>query len=408
MTGSWEKLPLAEFARTGSGGTPNRRESRFYENGTIPWVKSGELRRYRINDTEEKITPEALASSSAKLAPKGAILIALYGATVGQCSILEIDAATNQAVCFIVPDEKICNPRFLYYYLISIEQYLLGQRAGGAQPNISQALIKGLEIPLPPLQEQHRIVEILDQADTLRQQRRQADALSQRILPALFHEMFGDPLARNSKWDKKPLGRMGTLDRGVSKSRPRNSPELLGGSYPLIQTGDIANSAGVIKSFSSTYSEAGLAQSKLWPAKTLCITIAANIGKTAILEFEACFPDSVVGFIPNEETNVEYVQYLFHFFQPMLEMNAPQAAQKNINLKTLRDLEAPAPPHALQERFGESVRLFRDCAARQTTSAATLETLFQTLLHRAFDGSLTAKWREGHAKELLQEMAHQA
>jgi type I restriction enzyme S subunit len=308
------------------------------------------------------------------------------------------------------PDPHRLRRKFLTYFLRS-EYYMGFARqvvAGAKMPRMVMDRFWEFEIPLPPLPEQDRIVEILDQADALRQQRRQADTLSQRILPALFHEMFGDPLARDSKWKKKPLGSMGTLDRGVSKKRPRNSPDLLGGPYPLIQTGDIANASGVIKTYSSSYSEAGLAQSKLWPAGTLCITIAANIGKTAILDFEACFPDSVVGFIPNEETNVEYVQCLFHFFQPILEMNAPQAAQKNINLKTLRELEAPAPPYALQEKFGESVRLFRDSSVKQTTSAATLETLFQTLLHRAFDGSLTAKWREGQTKEVLQEMERNA
>src|SRR5690606_38147340 len=101
-------------------------------------------------------------------------------------------------------------------------------------------------------------------------------------------------------WEHVPLCELGNLDRGVSKHRPRNEPALLGGPYPLVQTGDVANSEGYIQNHLSTYTELGLKQSKLWPAGTLCITIAANIANTGILTYDACFPDSVVGFVPNE------------------------------------------------------------------------------------------------------------
>src|SRR6476646_2180193 len=104
------------------------------------------------------------------------------------------------------------------------------------------------------------------------------------------------------------LGELGALDRGRSKHRPRNARHLYGGPYPFIQTGDIANSDGYIRTHTQTYSEAGLAQSRQWPTETLCITIAANIGKTAILTYPACFPDSVVGFTPGEDVTIEYVQ----------------------------------------------------------------------------------------------------
>ena len=138
---------------------------------------------------------------------------------------------------------------------------------------------------------------------------------------------------------------MGEFGRGVSKHRPRNDIKLLGGKYPLIQTGDVANAGLYITSYSSTYSELGLKQSKMLGKKgTLCITIAANIAKTAILEFDACFPDSVVGLFGNERTNNSFYSLLaFHFFQAILESQAPESAQKNINLKTLSELKVIVP-----------------------------------------------------------------
>src|SRR5258708_13538192 len=152
------------------------------------------------------------------------------------------------------------------------------------------------------------------------------------------------------RWPTKPLREVGQLDRGRSRHRPRDEPKLYGGSYPFIQTGDVSNANGRITSYSQTYSELGLAQSRMWPAGTLCITIAANIGKTDVLTFQACFPDSIVGFIPGDQVRTDFVRYWFLTVQSRLEEQAPQAAQQNINLRIVGDLSVPLPPMAEQER----------------------------------------------------------
>ena len=170
-----------------------------------------------------------------------------------------------------------------------------------------------------------------------------------------FVEMFGDVTVNDRGWGIATLPELGELNRGVSKVRPRNSPELLGGPYPLVQTGDVSNSGLWIKNYSSTYSDKGLAQSRLWKRGTLCITIAANIAQTAILDFDACFPDSVVGFVPNERTDAIFIHYWFSFFQKILEAQAPQVAQKNINLRILSGLKVVEPPLALQREFAAFV-----------------------------------------------------
>ena len=133
----WKKL--GEVCETTSGGTPNRKDPSYY-NGNIPWVKSGELDKGLITDTEEKITEAAIKNSSAKVFPKGTLLIALYGATIGKLAFLGVEAATNQAVCACKTYSPI-NNEFLYYLLLSLKSNFVSQGAGAAQPNISREKI---------------------------------------------------------------------------------------------------------------------------------------------------------------------------------------------------------------------------------------------------------------------------
>ena len=169
--------------------------------------------------------------------------------------------------------------------------------------------------------------------------------------------MFGDPITNSKNLPELTLPELGEFGRGVSKHRPRNAPELLGGKYPLIQTGEVANAELYINGYTNTYSELGYKQSKMWKAGTLCITIAANIAKTGILSFDACFPDSVVGFHAKEKTNNIFIHFWFTFFQEILEAQAPASAQKNINLRILSELKVIVPPIELQNEFADFVKL---------------------------------------------------
>jgi len=138
-----------------------------------------------------------------------------------------------------------------------------------------------------------------------------------------------------SQWREVTLKEIGELARGKSKHRPRYDPILYGGKYPFIQTGDIKNANRTITKYEQTYNEVGLAQSRLWPKGTLCITIAANIAETAILGIDACFPDSVVGFIPDKDKcNVHYIYYYLQWYKKNIQQLAYGTVQDNINLKT--------------------------------------------------------------------------
>ena len=157
----WEWKKLGDLTTTTSGGTPKRNE-KLYWGGNIGWLKSGELNDGYITNVEEYITDEGLTKSSAKLFPKGTLLIAMYGATVGKLGILEIETTTNQAICGILNDKNKFETLFMFYYLKKIREKMIEDSFGGAQPNLSQTYIKDLDIPLPPLEEQKRIVVNLD------------------------------------------------------------------------------------------------------------------------------------------------------------------------------------------------------------------------------------------------------
>ncbi|MGV8863194.1 MAG: restriction endonuclease subunit S [Pseudomonas sp.] len=295
----------------------------------------------------------------------------------------------NQHIFRVDVDEGHVNKNYLRYAINSKLDIIIDQAHGGVGlKHITKGKLEAVEIPLPPLPEQKRIAAILDKADAIRRKRQQAIQLADDFLRAVFLEMFGDPVTNPMGWKLLPFSTVGTLDRGKSRHRPRNDPALLDGAHPLIQTGEVANSRGYIKEYSATYSDLGLAQSKKWDAGTLCITIAANIAKTGILTFPACFPDSVVGFIPNKNVTVEFVQNWLGFLQKNLEANAPQAAQKNINLEILRGLLIPVPPIGEQERFSAVVTSILAVEGKIASSSCELGRAFDALCQKAFSGRL--------------------
>ena len=287
-------------------------------------------------------------------------------------------------------NERPIKKKYLKYAL-SVPQnrgYFKKFAGGGVQINIGKAEILNIDIPYCDIETQNKIVEILDKAQSLIDKKKEQIKLLDELVKSRFIEMFGDPVSNSKGWENELLGNLGTLGRGISKHRPRNAPELLGGIYPLIQTGDVANSDLYIKKYNSTYSELGLKQSKMWEKGTLCITIAANIAKTSILEFDSCFPDSVVGFISGERTNSIFIHYWFTFFQRILENQAPESAQKNINLKILNNLEVILPPIELQNEFAEFVTQTDSIRSKMETSLSELEDNFNSLMQKAFKGEL--------------------
>ena len=273
---------------------------------------------------------------------------------------------------------------YLCKLLLSKKDYFNSQARGATIKGIKIDVVANIDVPEIDYATQRKVAATLNKIDTLIVLRKQQLEKLDELIKARFVEMFGDPVKNTMDWEIKPLSELGELNRGVSKARPRNSPELLGGPYPLIQTGEVANAKTYITSFNSTYSEKGLAQSKMWPKGTLCITIAANIAQTSILTFDACFPDSVVGFISRNMTNELFIHYWFSFFQKILDEQAPQVAQKNINLKILSELNVIVPPLSLQNRFAAFVERVDQQKQTIQQSLEKLELMKKALMQEYF------------------------
>jgi len=212
-----------------------------------------------------------------------------------------------------------------------------------------------------------------------------------------------------SEWVWSTITQLGELNRGKSKHRPRNDPSLYGGDFPFVQTGDVRAANGLLTEYKQTYSEKGLAQSRIWPAGTMCITIAANIAETAILGLEACFPDSVVGFIPqNEYVSVEYVEFFFRTAKEDLDRYAPATAQKNINLAILETVAVPFMSFAEQEELVLQVTEKLDATNRaESTIDAKIKksaSFKSSILAKAFSGELVPNDSNESAQELLQKI----
>ena len=194
----WVQTKIGEVCETTSGGTPSRKVPSYYS-GDIAWLKSGELDDSIIHETEEFITNKGLQNSSAKVFPKGTLLIALYGATVGKLGILGINASTNQAICAIFPYIGL-GKKYLFWYLYKQRDELLEARIGGAQPNISQTILRAVDLPLPPLPEQQRIVtkieELFTQLDAGVTELQQAKAKLQRYRQAVLKAAVEGELTR--------------------------------------------------------------------------------------------------------------------------------------------------------------------------------------------------------------------
>ncbi|MCB9737707.1 MAG: restriction endonuclease subunit S [Deltaproteobacteria bacterium] len=186
-------------------------------------------------------------------------------------------------------------------------------------------------------------------------------------------------------WRTAKLNDLGEVNRGKSKHRPRWAEHLYGGAYPFIQTGDVKASEGRITSFSQTYSGAGLRQSRLWPKGTMCITIAANIAETGVLTFDACFPDSVVGFVADEKkANVYFVEYVFRYIRHRIQREATGSVQDNINLKTLARLDLPLPPLDEQRRIAAVLGSLDDKIELNRKMNRTLEEMAQAIFKSWF------------------------
>ena len=378
-----KKVKLGEVCEIVTGSTPKSTNPDYW-NGEYKWITPAEISDddFIIVDTQRKISKLGIEKTGLKSFPIGTVLLSSR-APIGKVAIAGCEMYCNQGFKNFICSNEI-NNEYLFYFLKSRKNFLNNIGRGATFKEISKSIISNIEIILPSYNVQCTQTQNLKKIDNLIYLRNKVIKEYQLLVKSRFNEMFGDPVLNEMGWEIETLNKIGTIGRGVSKHRPRNASELFGGIYPFIQTGDVANSGNYIVDYHSTYSEFGLKQSKLWDRGTLCITIAANIAKTSILAFDSCFPDSIVGFIPGERTNNMFIHYWFSYFQKILESQAPESAQKNINLKILSELKVILPPLSLQNEFADFVAKIDKSQLAIQKSLEELETLKKSLMQEYF------------------------
>ncbi len=350
-------------------------------------------------ETTQRLKGKDAPSRARKLVKANDVLFATIRPTLKRIAIVpeHLDKQVCSTGYFVLRPKLEVDHRFIFYFLFSEEfsEKMESLQRGASYPAVTDGDVRSQLIPVPPLPEQKRIVSILGNAlEGIATAQANAEKNLQNAR-AIFESHLRAVFAKSGPgWKQKTLEEVATtFGRGKSKHRPRNAGHLYGGKYPFVQTGDIRNADHIITAYSQTYSDAGLAQSKLWPKGTICITIAANIAETAILGFDACFPDSIIGLVANpQEADVGFIEYLLQSFKVQIQLMGKGSAQANINLGTFENERFPFPSVAEQKRIVATLDNLSDETQRLESTyqrkVAALEELKKSLLHQAFTGQL--------------------
>ncbi|EDL3672268.1 4'-phosphopantetheinyl transferase [Salmonella enterica subsp. enterica serovar Bareilly] len=405
----WVVTNLQNIANWGSGGTPSRSHDEYY-NGNIPWIKTGDLGPKLITEASEYITDAGVKNSSAKYFPKGSVAIAMYGATIGKTSILGIDATTNQACAVGTPIKDITSSIFLYYFLLNEKNTFIKKGKGGAQPNISQAVIKEHPLSLPPYAEQKIIAEKLDtllaQVDSTKACLERIPQILKRFRQAVLAAVVNGK-AVNIDTDENTLTTLGNIAKNIKYGTSKKCSETQGSTavlrIPNIGPGYIINSNLKYADFD----QKELVTLTLKEGDLLLIRSNGSVdlvGKVAVIsenDTEYLYAGYLIRVrLDKERAAPKYISYCLQspqLRQVIENIVRSTSGVNNINSKELASLEIPLTPlpeqHEIVRRV-EQLFAWADTIEKQVNNALTrVNSLTQSILAKAFRGELTAQWR---------------
>lgn len=344
----WDIVKLGTVCETSSGGTPLSNTPEFYDNGSILWINSGEVRQGTVIDSATKITPLGLKNSSAKIFPVNTVLVAMYGATAGQVGILGVSASTNQAVCGILPNNKIV-PIYLFNYLKTQYNNLLSLRSGVARLNISQKIIQNFKIPLPPINIQQSIVNAI-----LLIEKQGQDAaikigeLNQKI-DSIINNVFQDTTKTES------LGNLAEIKNGGTPSTRKS--EYWDGDIHWATLVD--TKAKYLHSTQRKISQAGMKHSSavLLPINTVIFSSRATIGDVCISKIATCTNQGYKNFICDEsKLHYEFLYYVLKKEAKNIEALASGMTYKEISKTLISEFKIPVPSLDIQKRVVNQIK----------------------------------------------------
>ncbi len=400
-------------SKIGSGVTPTGGAAAYLDTG-VPLLRSQNVHfdGLRLDDVAYigEDTHDEMGGS--KLRPRD-VLLNITGASIGRCAYVPEDFGegnVNQHVCIIRPAAKL-NHKFLTYCLSAPwgQDQVFAGFTGASRQGLGQRDLGEIQVPLPPLPEQQRIATYLDAScaaidAAVSAKRRQLDtlealrmsiiqrAVTQGINPKVKLKSSGLDWVSEvpEHWKVQQIKRKCSLVRGQFTHRPRNDPALYDGPYPFVQTGDITAADKYIRTYSQTLNELGLSASKQFPRGTLVMSIAANIGDVAILDFEACFPDSMIGMIPGHQAHLDFLYYLMRAMRPIMLRSAVQSTQLNLNYVRIGTNFAPFPPLEEQRVIAKYLDAKEAESSRiRATITAQIDTLIayrKSLIHECVTG----------------------
>ena len=355
MAYNWTYKRIGDVCTVERGGSPRPIDTFITDSDDgINWIKIGDADdSMYITKTEQKIKPEGMKKS--RFVEPGDFLLS-NSMSFGRPYILKIDGCIHDGWLVLRDNNGAFDKRFLYFYLSSPTTYrrFKSMAVGGVVNNLNSEMVRKVEVPIPPMNEQIEIVNILEKAQEIISARKQQLTELDNLIKARFIELFGDPLRPTHS---NLLGDIAVLERGRFSPRPRNDPRYYGGDYPFIQTGDIANCGHRLSTYRQTLNERGIHVSKKFTRGTIVIAIVgATIGATAILEIDVYAPDSVIGINVDEKLyNNVFLETLLQFWQPELLRIAPESARANINLSILQNIPIVDVGLELQEQFAAFV-----------------------------------------------------
>lgn len=398
----WEWKKLDVLCKTTSGGTPSRGNLAYFA-GDIPWIKSGELNDGFIIDSEEHISIEAIESSNAKIFPKGTLLIAMYGATVGKLGILDIEAATNQAICAIFPYKQL-NRDYLFWFLKYYRKDLIGASFGGAQPNISQTVIRNIEVPIPfldnidkSLEIQNRIaLRIENTASELAEARRLHEKIvadTNRLMDAVLAEVFPNPdNDLETGWILRTVEELSNDPQyGYTASANKQSDGVRFLRITDIQNGNVDWS----KVPSCECTKRDIDQYGLRDGDIVFARTGATTGKTFLVRHppEAIFASYLIRLQITRYASPDFVYWFFQSPYYWRQIIPRGGAQPNMNAQLLKKVRIPVPESsALQSQIVERILSVKNdvdgMQKKYQETSALLANLENSLLAQAFRGEL--------------------
>ena len=379
MKKDWTYKKLGEVCETTSGGTPSKSKMEYYENGDIPWLRSGELSNGEIYSTELCITQKGLDNSSAKIIPAGTVSIAMYGATVGEVGIIKKPMCTNQAICNILPNEQFI-PNFIRYVLVAYKPKFISLATGGAQPNISQNIIKNTSIPIPPLAIQRSIVAELDLHHSVIEKKQEQLRALDNLAQSLFYQMFGDPITNPMGWEIKKLGEVAKFingDRGINYP---SAKDFVNEGVPFINAGHLQQ--GKVD-FSSMNYITDTKFDKLHAGKItkndILFCLRGSLGKYAIVDFDqkGAIASSLV-IIRSEKCVIPL--YICNYLKSevvkeYIEKANNGSSQPNLSANSVSAFSLPLPPLSLQQSFAAKVSAIEEQKRSISQSIKDVESL---------------------------------